>query len=324
MRHAYLVLAHQDPAALSRLLAALRHENVHFYIHVDDRGDDALVHVAQAQRDVTLVPRRQIRYKAWSMVEATLSLARAALADEHDRYSLISGSDYPIVTNQEICAFLQSADLEYLTFWRLADRPSWQHKLQYHYPVEFISIRDPRSSLPRRVFWAAFRRLRRFAPKRRHPEGLVPYGGSQWWTLTHACLEHALGVLDARPDVRRFYRTTESPDELIFQTIVMNGPFARRVCGYDAYQRWRAKSNPEVRVSIKEEKRRMLPDHEMNLRYIDWSGELTGAREAPAVLDERDLVAVTTSGCLWARKFDSIRSAGLLDEIDRRRHSSAS
>lgn len=54
-----------------------------------------------------------------------------------------------------------------------------------------------------------------------------------------------------------------------------------------------------------------------NLRYVDWSEEFTGKREAPAILDERDFDALRRSDCLLARKFDPRRSGALLDRIDR-------
>ena len=60
----------------------------------------------------------------------------------------------------------------------------------------------------------------------------------------------------------------------------------------------------------------MLPEDSFNFRYIDWSGESTGARETPALLDERDWGALVTTPCHFARKFDPVRSARLLDRID--------
>ena len=44
---------------------------------------------------------------------------------------------------------------------------------------------------------------------------------------------------------------------------------------------------------------------------------MTGERERPAVLDERDWDKIKSSKCHFARKFDLRRSAKLLDMIDR-------
>jgi Core-2/I-Branching enzyme len=319
MRHAYLVLAHQDAPGVVRLVQSLRHEGARFYVHVDAAGDGRVAEALRQEDDVVLVPRIPVRYKAFSMVEATLVLLRAACADRHDYYTLLSGADYPLVPNDQIVARLADSGKQYLTFWRLEDRPSWQHKVQYYYPTEYVPMRMTQRDLGRRAFWAAFRRGRKVLPKRRHPAGLVPYGGSQWWSLTHDCVVDVLGAVARRPDVVRFYRWTESPDELFFHTLVMNGPYAQQVNGFATYQRWRDEVQPWEPVSLEQEKRRMLPDQLMNLRYIDWSSELTGLREAPAVLDARDAPALADSDCLLARKFDRVRSAALLDHLDRAR-----
>ena len=154
-------------------------------------------------------------------------------------------------------------------------------------------------------------------PKRRFPSGMTPYGGSQWWTLTHDCIGYVLEYVHAHKAFVRFYRTTHAPDEGFFQTIVMNSEFATRAANYDTYQAWRKEAEPWRPVSLEAESARKLPDSLFNLRYVDWSEEFSGKREAPAILDEQDFDALRASDCLFARKFDPRRSAVLLDRIDR-------
>jgi hypothetical protein len=56
-------------------------------------------------------------------------------------------------------AFLADSDLEYINYWRLEDRPSWQHKIEHYFLTDFIPIRH--LERPRlRGFWkvgSAFR-----------------------------------------------------------------------------------------------------------------------------------------------------------------------
>ena len=111
----------------------------------------------------------------------------------------------------------------------------------------------------------------------------------------------------------RFFRYTSSPDEMFFQTIIMNSPWASRVEGFDAYQCWSADRTARGLEHDSE----MLPEESFNKRYIDWSGETSGERERPAILDERDWQRIVASPSLFARKFDAERSAALLDRSDR-------
>jgi hypothetical protein len=62
----------------------------------------------------------------------------------------------------------------------------------------------------------------------------------------------------------------------------------------------------------------MLAEDSFNLRYYDWSGQKTGKREAPAILDERDWGNIRNSANLFARKFHPVRSAKLLNIIDQK------
>jgi hypothetical protein len=41
----------------------------------------------------------------------------------------------------------------------------------------------------------------------------------------------------------------------------------------------------------------ILPEETLNYRYVDWSGEVTGERERPAILDERDWEKIKSSKC---------------------------
>jgi hypothetical protein len=117
--------------------------------------------------------------------------------------------------------------------------------------------------------------------KRRFPARLRPYGGGAYWCLSRACIEYVAAFVERRPDVISFFRNVDIPDEIFFQTILLNS---------------------------------MLRDTIVNdnLRYIDWT---RGRR--PAILDIRDLEALRASPKLFARKFDVNQDEMILDLIDR-------
>ena len=88
--------------------------------------------------------------------------------------------------------------------------------------------------------------------------------------------------MHANPQVVRFFRHVFVPDEIFFQTILMNSPL-----------------HDEIEND--------------NLRYVEWSRE-----PAPAVLGVDDLDAMLSSGKLFARKFDPTVDDAVLAELDRR------
>jgi len=117
--------------------------------------------------------------------------------------------------------------------------------------------------------------------RRRLPGGMRPYGGSSWWAMSRECVTALLARLQEEPRLLRFFRTVTCPDELFFQTLVMNSRFAERVLGH-------------------------------NFRYIQWPEQ--GARN-PKVLDEDDFDRIAASHAHFCRKIDSRASAGLLRKL---------
>jgi hypothetical protein len=117
--------------------------------------------------------------------------------------------------------------------------------------------------------------------RRAFPEGLRPFGGGAYWSLSRECIEYVSGFVAARPDVVAFFRRVDIPDEIFFHTILMSSP---------------------LRDTIVDD----------NLRYIDWT---RGRR--PAILETRDVDALRASPKLYARKFDVHQDENVLDLIDR-------
>jgi len=334
VKFAYLILAHHQPALLARLVDRLLAPEAHVFVHVDARADLAPFreHLAALRNPLTrtnlhLATRRlKVGYMAFSTVEATLALMRQASA--HGRfayYTLLSGVDYPIKSSQEIARVLGESSEQLIVYWRLADRPKWMHKIQYLYLTELIpvrsrhrpNLRDPRSlyrSFPY-LYWRTFRRHQSRLPHRSFPfRDLVPYGGSQWWSLTDEAARYVLRFSDERPEVSRFYRYTHCPDEMYFQTVLLNSPLAETAVNRERYEAWSAETPPEHKASGDH----MLPEGTFNLRYIEWIEPYSSApRGYPSVLDETDFDRLMASECLFARKFDEQRSAALLDRIDR-------
>jgi hypothetical protein len=330
MSIAYLVLAHTQPALLARLVDRLLDEDVHVFVHIDRRSDIKPFHAALAGTESRwrghlhwARDRRKVAYFGFSTVEATLSLMKQATAFQRfATYSLLSGADYPIKSRSHIRAVLANTDTEHIVYWKLEDRPSWQHKIEHYFLTDYIPVRNlKRPSLRqfwrvgdafRYYYWRAFYYHRYSLPKRKFPfYNLVPYGGSQWWSLTHDCVAYILEHVATHPELVRFYRYTECPDEMFFQTIVMNSRFAAKAANYEAYRKW----SSETPASEKTDASR-IPESSFNLRYIDWSGHYRDERGYPFILDDRDFPALSASHCLFARKFDLQRSASLLDRID--------
>ena len=127
--------------------------------------------------------------------------------------------------------------------------------------------------------------------------------------LINLCLSSSvLKYIQDNKKFVNFYRFTDTPDEMVFQTIILNSPFKGNVKDLDAYIEW---SNSEDKM-----RGIYFDPYPFNLRYIDWSLERRSGAGSPAILDENDFPHLKESECLFARKMDPKKSNKLLDLID--------
>jgi Core-2/I-Branching enzyme len=224
-----------------------------------------------AAPNVRLLPRRPIQWAAFSQVEAVLDGVKALLDwPEKLAYGvLLTGQDYPLRPPDAIEGELERAGgRSFLTY-----RPSTGRFLR----------RLTQRHWHRTVLGRKLRLPNRFVPitvRRSLPEGLRPYHGSGHWCLSRKCLEHVASRNQEEIDL---FRWASSPDEALFQTILINSPLANSIVNDD-------------------------------LRYVDWSEG--GA--SPRVLTSYDLDRLLASHCLFARKFDPSVDSAVIDALDAR------
>ena len=244
----YLVLAHQGPAHLARLVDAVQTPSADVLIHLD-RKTDMVAFAGLARPGVRFVAERHAVYWGdYSQVEAILALMREALASKrgYTRQVLLSGSDYPLRSSAHIERFFaERCDAEFIN---LVEMPC--DKLGK--PLSRIDKFWPRRSRP----WSRIEtKLRRAAVRfglmsierdhRPHLQQLKPFGGSTWWALTRGACEYVLDFMAREPAFVRFYANTVYPDELMMHTIIGNSPFRQAVRHNLTYTDWRkGGSNP--------------------------------------------------------------------------------
>jgi hypothetical protein len=271
-RVAYVVSAYKLPAQLERLLRRLAGPGVSFTVHVDRKTRRAVYREMVARTrdlDVEFLPRHRSHWGAFGHVRATLKGIDRLVADgvPFDYAVLLTGQDYPLRAPAAIADFLGAAR---------------GRSFMNHWPLPYAGW-GSRGGFDRVEDWhvITYRRLHLALPLRRElPHGMEPYGGSPYWCLSRRLVDFVHGFVHANPDYVRFFEHVFVPDELFFQTIVMNSP---------------------LRDSVEND----------NLRFIDWSRE-----PAPVVFTKDDLQRLVAAPELFARKFDETIDADILDLLD--------
>jgi hypothetical protein len=291
LQKAYIVLAHNNPGQLQRLLQRLADGNSWFFLHIDAKQPiGPFMGLANVFGErLAFVKRENGKWGGLGIVKATLNGLEQVCAHPvaFDYIHLMSGADYPLVSNATADAFFEAhkgkSFVEHFPFpvakWQYGGmtRLLWynfvrmQHYNRYKwYPLMLVN---------------KFIRLFPFL-RRRFPAYLKPYGGSQWWSITVPVARYILRFVKDHPDYLRFHRHTLLPDETFFQTILLN-----------SQEEWLQQS---------------LVNN--NLRYIVW--EKPGVIHFPLLLTMDDFPGIAASGKFWARKFDLNRDSEVFDRLD--------
>ena len=274
----FLIQAHKDLDQLNMLVEQLRDDDFLVYVNLDRKCalDPDAVHPYARQ----VKHRVDVHWGTFSQVQAVLNSLQQIVAEvpAFDKVIFLSAQDFPLLSNARLKeALAQLSGHELLDTVAIGAAPGqWAAGFRYQY---FHRAEGP--PLVRLACRVANRALRATGLTRRLPGGMRPYGGSSWWALSQACVRDILARVAGAPGIVRFFRSCACPDEMFFQTLVMNSPFASRVLG-------------------------------QNFRYVQWPER--GARN-PAILTEGDFERIAASRAHFCRKIDSQASAALMPRL---------
>ena len=211
MSSAFLILCHRPPLYWLRL--AERHPEIRLLLHYDAKADIGAL--PPLPPNARLIPQRvNIRWAGFSMVEATLHLMRAALADADIRFvHLVSGNCMLLNTPEQIeCEFAALPRGSLLL--ECHAEPRLRYRVRFNTPhADTAWQRRLPGKLLTKVLQAADKIL---------PATQTAYAGSQWFSADRAALAALLNEADEQ--VCAFFRKKLCPDEHFFQYLAKGLP----------------------------------------------------------------------------------------------------
>ncbi len=284
MKHAYLILAHNEFWLLQTLISCLDDPRNDIYVHIDQKVTEMPeLHTTQAGLKI-IEKRIDIRWGGFSMVEAEFALfEEAAKHGPYQYYHLLSGVDLPIKSQDYIHAFCdENAGKEFIGYTLTDLTPELIRRTQrWHlFPEHFGRNRSIysviRSACIKMQEWLHIRRNRDTPFKK----------GSQWVSITEDMTRYLLAHKDW---VYQIFRNTFVPDESVMQTLAWMSPYREHLFNIES-------------------------DSAGCMRCIGW-------REVPGMqtwqlLDwaAADYETLASSPALFARKFNS-RDKAFIEKI---------
>ena len=111
MNHAYLIVAHNNPRILVKLLKALDYENNDIFLHIDKKAHNLLIHLNDVKlknAKLFIFSRVNVKWGHYSLILVEKELLTESTKTFHDYYHLISGVDLPIKNHKEIEDFFST------------------------------------------------------------------------------------------------------------------------------------------------------------------------------------------------------------------------
>ncbi|MDM8305003.1 beta-1,6-N-acetylglucosaminyltransferase [Phocaeicola salanitronis] len=281
MKHAYLIIAHNEPEILQLLLSSLDDVRNDIYVHIDKKAsfDGTMLRTVKSGLHVLPV-RMDARWGDFSLVEIELLLFQEAYSHgSYAYYHLLSGVDLPVKSQDYIHRYCDEHQGK--EFIGIAQHVS-QRELDWRSQHWFVYSRDFQSgNLFKKIVRGVLARMQSLIGYRR--TSLQVKKGSQWCSITHDFVQY---LLQNKLLIRKIFNHTYCPDELFIQTLCWNSEFKNRIY------------NPN-------------DEFEGCKRYIKWENGVL----QPLTLQEVD--AMLLSSRWFARKFTSDNKHVVMEVVKR-------
>lgn len=317
---AYLILAHDDPHHLVRLIHAIDYQ-CDFYIHIDKKQ---AIETFKSLNDLPNVhfcdKRYDISWGGFHMVKATLELMRECLAhgETYSHLVLLSGNDYPIKNKQDIYQYFIDHDgVEIIRAYDIKDshcQHCYEKVEKYHYFDRSYKFKRLNKLVNKfkSMMMKPFHKQLSIQTKQ---GSLHPCFGSQWWALTPDCSTYILNSdLD---QMKRYFKTAYAPDEMFFHTIIFNSQYRTKTLykGVEPFsEKWKW-NNFHFMLSDDLNCKLVKQPHFIK-RIISAFKKEHPYNGSLAYLDLSFFNDIKESPHLFARKLNTQYSTSLLHEID--------
>lgn len=228
MKHAILITTHDNIEISEKLLSLYDDKNIDFYFSIDKKAksfDEKRLKNICKESNVYFVPKINISWGSFSLVQAECILLENAVKQSYDYYHLISGCDIPLYTKKEFFDFFEkNKGKEFVEYSpeEIAEQNNVQDRVKYYYI--FMGSHREKFVLKRKAktfFNLAFLKMQKLM-KLDRTKGIKFQYGSQWFDITD---DFAKYVLRNRPWIKKNFRRACCGDELFLQTLLFNSPY---------------------------------------------------------------------------------------------------
>ena len=286
-KHAYLIIAHNQPDLLQTLIDLIDDERNDIYVTIASQVDINIFKGIKADTsNLIFTPQCKNFWGSISQVETELALFEIARSHGHySYYHLLSGQDLPIKSQDYIHQFCDNLQgMEFVGFEKISTQTmlGLDNKTRYFYILQnHFRCKNIFEKIIVRLIQKSLLLVQKlFRYRRKYPIELKK--GCNWVSITDDFCKY---LIERKTEILQMFDHTFCPDEIFLQTFLWNSPYKNNIYDYEN-------------------------EYHSCLRYIDWE------RGKPYIWKESDfaeLISVNNKS-LFARKFSS-QDKNLIDKI---------
>ena len=217
MKHAYLIMAHNEFAVLQQLLEALDDPRNDIYIHFDRKVKALPVLDCRYSRLHILAERVDVRWGHVSQIEAEYALFSEAYGHfpGYSYFHVLSGVHLPLFNQDYIHDFFHPKKGKQLI--PKMDTSNFQSDLKmnrYNFFTAYFAHANKFINRSAQIGWRLTHIVQRYLNIRRYSRSDYQYG-SNWVSLTPDAVSYLLSI---RKDVKKRYKYTFCGDEYFVPT----------------------------------------------------------------------------------------------------------
>jgi len=233
MKHAFLIMAHNNFEVLRLLLRSLDDERVDIYLHIDKKVEDKSIiremKTIPQKAQITVFSKYKVFWGGASQIKTEMFLLKQAHKTYHDYYHLISGQDFLLKSIDEIDKYFSGHNGMELVHCDFPNEENMSRVMSYNFVRDLDMRRLP--PLIKKLFYKSNSVINCVMHKlnfnrRKNPKGYQFYKGDNWFSITH---NFAGYIIKQKAFIYNRFRFTTTTDEMFMQTVIMNSPYRDRV-----------------------------------------------------------------------------------------------
>lgn len=221
MKTAYLIIAHDNFQVLKYLIESLDDYRNDIYLHIDQKVDELPSFQVKNSNLIILEQRVDVRWGTTSQIECEYLLFEKSFYSGVDyvRYNLISGTHYPLKSNDEIHDFFEKLGNVQLMSFMYTNDYEINFKLgYYHFLLSKFGNRNKVLRFSSKLIWQILIKVQKLLKIKRV---LLPidFKASNWVSLTSDAVSY---VLLKKEHVIQRFRLTLCGDEFFIPYLLTN------------------------------------------------------------------------------------------------------